>query len=407
MQAIIIPKLGLTMEEGTIVSWIVREGDQIEKGDILFEVETDKAINEVTSSVKGTLGKILCQEGQTVDVLSVVGYILEPGESPPEEWSTSEDKGDLMTEDIPSKDSAQAVLAGKKVQSDQINGESPHDDELTTNQFDRKLKAIISPRAKKLAVERGIPIESLTGTGPGGRITEDDVRDYSQPIGLLLPSRYQKVTAERLTESFSTIPHFYLRIEIDASNLVAWRAKSLPEIEQESGLRVTITDLLVLVLSKVLPRHPKMNATWTEEGIRLLPLIHIGIAMSIAEGLVVPVLKDTQNLRLDQITAARNDLVAKASSNKLSLEDLDGGTFTITNLGMYDIDDFDAIINPGQSAILAVGQIADRVVAYQNQPVIKPTMKISLACDHRVLDGAEAARFLKDLKKAIEQPDNF
>lgn len=427
MQEIIMPKLGLTMDEGTLVRWHKREGEALEKGEILFEVETDKAVNEVEASAPGILGKILIDEGETAAVLQVIAYLLEAGEAPPERWPTPEvaavERAKAETAGMPARQPQATPVAGRLARERGIDLSQIHgtgeggmitkEDVLRFEPTKEKAppsergEFIASPRAKRMAAEKGIALERIQGSGPGGRITEQDVLDYIERADLVTPSRIQQITAERLTNSFTTVPHFYLRVEVDASGLVAWREKLLPEIEASTGVRLTFTDLLILLVARTLAKHPRLNASWEDGLIRPAKEIHLGVATAVEEGLLVPVIKNADRKGLAEIAQERSRLAQKAQAGKLGVVDLEGGTFTLTNLGMFGVDDFDAIINPPQSAILAVGRIAERVVAEEGQMVVKPTLRFSLSIDHRVLDGALAARFLTDLKDLTEAPQEI
>ncbi|NIM93766.1 MAG: 2-oxo acid dehydrogenase subunit E2 [Anaerolineales bacterium] len=427
MHPVIMPKLGLTMDEGTIIRWMKKEGETVEKGEILFEVETDKAVNEVESSFTGTLGKILYEEGDTLDVLTVIGYILEPDEDAPDEWplpapptpavepvAALQAQGtSVRITPIASKLASEHGVDVTEIRGTGQQGTITKEDVLRYTEGQqispiRHQRGIVaSPRAKKLAREKGIALDGIRGSGQGGRITEQDVLSFIETQDLVSPSRFQQITAKRLTESFTTVPHFYLRVEVDASKLVDWRENLLASIEKATSARLTYTDMLILLVANILSRHPRVNASWVQGFIRLEKDINLGLAMAVEDGLVVPVIKNADQLTLDQIVVKRERLAADASAGKLGFSDLEGGTFTLTNLGMYGIDDFDAIINPPQSAVLAVGRIADRVIAENGTPVVKPTIRFSLSMDHRVLDGALAARFLDDLRQLIETPDEI
>lgn len=428
MQPVIMPKLGLTMEEGTIIRWLKNEGDPVERGEVLFEVETDKSVNEVDSLTTGTLGKRLYSDGDTVEVLTVIGYILEPGEVAPEPWPEPEILGrevaiktradkpvSVRATPIAKKIAAERGVNLADVQGTGERGTITKQDVLNLAESEFKpsetikKRTLASPRAKKLAREKGIPIDDVTGTGPGGRITEDDVHSFiqNQDENILQPTRIQQITAERMVKSFTSVPHFYLRVEVIAEKLVGWREKLIPVIEKEAGVQLTITDLLILFASRVLVHHPRANATWVDGSIHLKKEINLGLATSTEGGLVVPVIRNVDNLSLSEIALERKRLTEKAAQGKLGIADMEGSTFTLTNLGMFGIDDFDAIINPPESAVLAVGRIADRVVGINKMASVKPTLRLSLSVDHRVLDGALAARFLGELKEAIESPDDI
>jgi pyruvate dehydrogenase E2 component (dihydrolipoamide acetyltransferase) len=425
MRAIIMPKLSPTMEAGTIVRWLKREGDVVEAGEILFEVETDKAVNEVETSDSGTLGKILVDEGEATDVLQVIAYILEPGEDAPDEWPLQEPSlppaGSGSTT-VPSEPKATPVAKRIAIEhgidlghirGTGEGGQITKEDVLRLVQESQQPSAgprrprRTSPRAKRLAQEKGVSLDQIQGSGPGGRIMEQDVLDYVDSQNVALPSRLRKITAERMSQSFATAPHFYLKVEANASRLVEWRARLLPIIGRTSGVRLTFTDLFVFLVAQTLRNHPRVNASWDDGRIRTFGEINIGLALAVEGGLTVPVLKRADRKGIEEIAQEREALIEKAAIGALSLDDLESGTFTLTNLGMWDIDEFAAIINPPQSAILAVGRIAERAVAQDGQAVVKPTVHLVLSVDHRVLDGADGARFLGDLKRAIEDPDGI
>jgi len=261
-----------------------------------------------------------------------------------------------------------------------------------------------SPRARRLAQEQGVDLSQVQGSGPQGRITERDLLDFLDAQELLTP--VQRLTAQRMTESFTSTPHFYLTIEAKATKLVELRERLLPIVEEKAGVRLTFTDILIILVAKVLRDHPLANASWEKGRIRIWKEINIGLATAVEEGLIVPVIKKADEKGLAQVAIERKELADKAAQGKLSLEELEGGTFTLTNLGMFGVDEFGAIINPPQSTILAVGRIAERPVVEEGEVVARPTIRLTLSLDHRVLDGAEGARFLSDLKTLMEEPEN-
>jgi pyruvate dehydrogenase E2 component (dihydrolipoamide acetyltransferase) len=260
-----------------------------------------------------------------------------------------------------------------------------------------------SPKARRLAAEREIDITSISGSGPEDTVLVDDVlaieAKTSQVTELNLSTVWQ-LMAERVTQSWSNAPHFYLIREVNASRLVAWRTQA----NENSGARITYTDLLVRLVSAALTQHPQANAAWHDGNILLNDAINIGLAIAVDEGLIVPVIHQADQLSLNQIANRRNEMVELARNGKLRLEDLQGGTFTISNLGMYGVDIFNAILNPPQSAILAVGRIAERVVPVNGQPAVQPMMILSVSYDHRAIDGARGAQFLETLANLIEEP---
>jgi len=265
-----------------------------------------------------------------------------------------------------------------------------------------------SPKARILASKRGIDISLLKGSGPDGAVLAHDVpfevTAVSSAGSLETPSTVWRVMAERMTASWTTVPHFYLIREVDATHLIAWRASIVSKVEKQSGIKPTYTDLIVKLIGFTLRSHPRVNASWSDGQIQYNNEINIGIAVAIEDGLIVPVIRRADTSSISEIAAQRKDLVERAQSRKLRPADISDGTFTLTNLGMYNIDMFNAIINTPQAAILAVGRIADKVVAVNGQPVVRSMLTVSLSCDHRVVDGARGAQFLDALADLIEEP---
>lgn len=402
---VIMPQLGLTMTEGTVVKWLKQPGDNVKKGDAVFEVETDKVTQEVTSLDEGILGNVLVGEGTPVPVGTVIAYLAGPGEK-----LEPVGKAPAAPEPAPSptpngREAAPAPVAASTVAA-------PTD----------WVRA--SPAAKKLAAKLGVDIKNVKGSGPAGRVIEEDVRravvSAPQPAAAPSPAAVQsaapalgerielkgvrKVVAERMAASFSTVPHFYLTVEVDAEKLVAFRKQAGPSIQKRHGVELTVTDLLIKAASVALREHPEANASWEAGAIRMNPSVSIGVAAAVGEGLLVPVIQGADRLSLGGIAGRRKALVEKARAGSLALSDLEGGSFTITNLGMFGIDQFQAIVNPPQATILAVGRIKDRIVAVDGAPAVRPTMFVTLSSDHRVLDGAAAARFLARLVEMLEDP---
>lgn len=278
-----------------------------------------------------------------------------------------------------------------------------------------------SPKARRLAAEQGLDLAAITGSGPDGAVLAADVEAAKlrsieeakieeiptfQPstpaatLQTLTMSKLWRIAADRLTQSWTTVPHFYLVREVNTSQLIAWREKVLLRATE----KITYTDLLVKIVASALRRHPRLNAMWQEGNIVLNNEVNVGLAVAVDEGLVVPVIQQADQLGLVELAARRKDLVAKAQAGKLSLADISSGTFTISNLGMYGVDAFNAIVNPPQAAILAISRMADRVVPVNGQPAVQPMMTLSLSCDHRVVDGARGAQFLQTLAELIEEP---
>jgi len=392
---VIMPKLGLTMTEGTILNWLKREGDTVQEGEPLFEVATDKVSLEVEAPATGTVLSILVGEGIAVPLSTIIAYIGEPGEALPD-----------LEEHPVAAPAEEHVLHSETTRAAQSapSSEGP-------------IKA--SPIAKRMAKEHGIDLNTIQGTGPQGRIIEADVQKVidgglaglpsqdaaAVPSELYSLNTVKRLTARRMSESFQTAPHFYLNIELNVSKLYNMRANLLPFIEERIGIRITYTDLILRALALALPAHPLINATWVEGQIRAYKEVHLGVAMATDKGLVVGVIHRAESLSLEQTIQARAELGDKAKQDSLAPEDITGGTFTFTNLGMYGVDEFTPILNPPQSAILAAGAIIERPIGEDGQIVLRPTLRLTLAVDHRVADGVDGARFLQDLRKHLEQPE--
>ncbi|MCD6169696.1 MAG: 2-oxo acid dehydrogenase subunit E2 [Candidatus Latescibacteria bacterium] len=368
---IIMPKLGETMEEGQIGKWLKKEGERVEKGQPLFEVASDKANFEMESPATGFLRKILYEKGQTVPVTKTIGYIA-----------------DSMEEQLPEETAAVS--------------------ETVSSRPERKNRIKISPLARRLAEQRGIDISKINGTGPGGRITKEDVEKFqsvakteSREVPL---SAIRKIIAQRLSQSKRQAPHYYLQAEIDMSDTVRMREDLLTEEEKTSSVHLSYTDAIIRATALSLEQFPVLNSTYENGKLRSFKEVNIGVAVALQEGLVVPVIKDVANKTLWQIAEERTTLVTRAREGKLTQMDISNGTFTISNLGVFGIDLFTAIINPPQVAILAVGAIKKRPSILNDQVVVRQTMKVSLSLDHRVVDGAVGAQFLTRLRELLEKP---
>lgn len=359
--SVVMPALEIAQETGKLVAWRKREGESVVKGEILLEVETDKALMEIEAEGDGILAGVRVQEGAVVPVGRTIAWIVSPGETPPEE---------APPEETPVAEPAVRSMAPAPPALPDLK---------------------ISPKARRLARERGVDLSTLRGSGPAGEILVADVDAAAAPS-----STIGRLMAERMTQSWTSVPHFFVVREIDAGALLKEREKL--------GAGFTHTDVLVALVARVLVRHPRLNASWSEAGIRHHAAVNISIAIAVPEGVVAPVIGNANHLDLAQIAAQRRDLTERARAGRLRPADLADGTFTISNLGMYGVDAFSAIITPPQAAVLAVGSIADRVVAIQGMPAVRPMMTLTLSSDHRVVDGAKAAEFLRDLAEAIRQP---
>jgi pyruvate dehydrogenase E2 component (dihydrolipoamide acetyltransferase) len=399
-----MPALEMAQDNGKILRWLKPEGASVIKGEPIMEIETDKVTVEIEAPATGTLAHITAREGDVIPVGQTVALILAPGEDP-KVLSASPVARKIAQEH--GVDLARVKPGGGRIEkADVLEYIKATNGRPTTETTNARL-IVASPKARRLAQERGIEIATLRGTGPDGAIIAQDipvapfVTRHPPPATL---STVWRVMAERMTQSWTSVPHFYLAREVDARGLVEMRARIAPAIEKRTSIKPTYTDLLVKMIAMVLRDHPRLNASWIDDTIRLNDAINVGIATAIEEGLIVPVIHRADALSIGEIAARRKDLVERANAGKLKPGDISGGTFTLTNLGMYDIDAFNAIINAPQAAILAVGRIADRVVAVNGQPAVRAGMIVTLSCDHRVIDGARAAKFLDDLARLIEEP---
>jgi pyruvate dehydrogenase E2 component (dihydrolipoamide acetyltransferase) len=403
-----LPRLGQGMEAGTITKWLKSEGDQVEKGEPLFEIDTDKVTQEVESDFGGTLLKITLAEGEA-PVGQTIAWIGDEGEevqdSAPEDHGApqSAEKPAEAHERDPEREEgreAAAEAAGEPVSDTKVSD--------TSGSNGGRIKA--SPLARRIARERGIELSSLQGTGPDGRIVAEDVERGGQAAApAAAPSadvesvpltKIRKTIARRLTAAWEA-PVFQLTVSADmtrANDLVA-RAREL-----NPDVRVTVTDLLAKVCAQALMRHRDVNVQYTEDALLKFPAANVGIAVAAPQGLVVPVIRSVERLALAEIAAARGEIVGRARDNKLTTADLEDGTFTISNLGMFGIEQFVAVINPPQAAILAVGATVDTPVARDGQVVVRPMLTMTLTVDHRAVDGAAGADFLRTVKQFVEEP---
>ena len=386
-----LPRLGQGMESGTIVRWLKSEGEEVAKGEPLYELDTDKVTQEVEAEASGILLRIAIPEGE-VEVGRTIAFIGKEGEAVKEVDETGARPQTVAEEEQPA--------------------EHPGPGPSLSTPTNGRVKA--SPLARRLARERGIDLASVRGTGPDGRIVAEDVeRSEVAPTPKAAPvvapsadvtstplSNVRKTIARRLTQAW-TVPVFMLTVSADmtrANELVARRRELDPDI------RVTITDVLTKVCAQALMRHPAMNVQFTDDALLAFPSANVGIAVAAPQGLVVPVVLAAERLTLAQISQVRGDLVSRAREAKLRAEDIEGGTFTISNLGMFEVDQFVAILNPPQASILAVGATRDQVVPLDGELHVLPMMTMTLTCDHRAVDGATGAEFLKTVKASLEDP---
>jgi pyruvate dehydrogenase E2 component (dihydrolipoamide acetyltransferase) len=390
--SVVMPALEMAQETGKLLAWRKKEGDSVSKGEPLLEIETDKAVVEVEAPADGILAGIRAPEGAEIPVGQTIAWIVGPGEQPPNETG-------------PAAPAARATSQSKSEQAatlTQVVASSP------------AVSTKISPKAKRLAKELGVDIGSLRGSGPGGEILASDVQgagvipaDSTPNKSVEIPTTLGRIMAERTTQSWTTVPHFFLTRDVDATGLNQYRDKIIAQVESTNRVRVTHTDLLVGLVSRVLIKHPRMNANWSAEGIRLHGHVNMGVAIAVDDGVVAAVIHNAQAASLAEIATQRRDIAERARAGKLRPADIADATFTISNLGMYQVDRFCAIITPPQAAILAVGRIADRVVAVEGEPAVRPIISMTISCDHRVADGARAAMFLSDLAEALRKPSKL
>jgi len=386
--SVVMPALEMAQETGKLIAWRKKEGESVAKGETLLEIETDKAVMEIESPGDGVLAGVKVQEGAVVPVGQTIAWIVRPGENPPSEVASLTQSGRASTE--PRRPAVTAP------ESDQQSELGPR----------------ISPKARHLAREHGIEIGSLRGSGPDGAVLAEDiialVQSGDTPVAKVETlGSVGRLMAERTTQSWTTVPHFFVTREVDASSLVQAREKLLADIEQSHGVRVTHSDLLVALVARALVKHPRINASWAGSGVRLNSEVNVSIAMAVDDGVVGAVIHHADRTSVGEIAKQRRELTERARVGRLRPADINGGTFTISNLGMYNVDAFSAIITPPQAAILAVGRIADRVVAMDGKPAVRPVVTMILSCDHRVADGARAAEFLNDLSQLIQNPQEY
>ncbi len=386
---VVMPMLGWTMKEGTIVTWLKKEGEGVEKGEPLLEVETGKVLKDIESPGTGILRIILIPEESTVPVTEILAIIAEPQEDIPDLQNMIE-KAKVLLE------SPEATSIEKS--EDRIIKKHP-------------VKRKISPVAKKIAEKNNIDFNRITGTGPNGRIVRKDVFEFIEMTKymprvkeVIKLTGIRKITADRLSFSYRTAVHVTITMAMNMLEMVKLRHKLLPEIEKKVQSRVTYTDMLVKVLAQTLEEYPILNSTLEDEEIKILENINIGIAVDTGIGLVVPVVREANKKSLTEIALLTKKLIEKARSGNLALNEATGGSFTITNLGMFGIDQGTPIINPPEIAILGMGRIAEKPVVIDGRIEIRPMMNITLSFDHRVIDGALAARFLQNMKQKIEKP---
>ncbi|HSG12618.1 MAG TPA: dihydrolipoamide acetyltransferase family protein [Gaiellaceae bacterium] len=401
-----LPRLGQGMESGTIVRWLKGEGDAVEKGEPLYELDTDKVTQEVEADASGTLLAIVVADGE-VDVGTTVAVIGSPDEDVSGLLATLSDGRRAAAASEP-----EAPVAGAP------SGDGPEPEPASATAAPaaagagERVKA--SPLARRMARERGLDLSSVAGTGPEGRVIAVDVESAAEPavgarpeavageVEVVELTSTRRTIARRLTEAWQA-PVFQLVVTADATGLVATRERMV-ELVRDGDVKPTVSDLLTRIVASALVRHRAVNAHFVDGRILRFPQANVGLAVAAPSGLVVPVVRAANQLSVQEIAAVRADIVTRAREGRLQLSDLEGGTFTISNLGMYGIEQFVAVLNPPQVAILAVGSIEDRPRARDGGLVVAPTMTMTLTCDHRAIDGSEGAEFLETVKNLVETP---
>jgi len=443
-----MPKLGQTMEEGTVETWLKKEGEYVTRGEPLFEVTTDKATLEVEAFVEGTLLKIFVPEGETVPVNSVIAYVGEEGEEVPEspppppkpaeaEEGPAAGKGKepaapareerkpagkpapaaaaaaprpapAKPEEVRASPRAKRLAKAEKVPVAVLKGSGP-EGRIVEADVQKYLDEIsgkkVTPTARELAFQNNVDLRTLEGSGANGKITKEDVEAASAgparpavKAGRVELTAMRRIVADRMTYSKTTAPHFYLTIEVDMTNAIAFRKK----INAENNSKVAYNDIIIKACADAYADVPRMNAAWADDHVEVFEQADIALAVAIEDGLMVPVVRDAGSKNHLQISAESQDLIRRARSKKLGPDDYEGGSLTVSNLGMYGIDSFVPIINPGQAAILGIGRIQEKAVVIDGGIHVRPMMTMTLSADHRIVNGAEAAEWLASVKRRLE-----
>ncbi len=395
--SVVMPALEMAQENGKVLAWRKKDGESVSKGEPLLEIETDKAVVEIEAPGDGILTGITAEVGAVIPVGETIAWLVAPGEKPPAKAATA----------APGARATSAATAAAAAPAQPKQTSSP------------AAGGQISPKARRLAKELGVDIGQIRGSGPDGTITSEDVQAAADAKGAATPaasaaaagpateplSQLARLMAERTTQSWTSVPHFFLVQSVDAGALMDTQKK----LSQGSapGTAPTITDVLIGLIARVLEKHPRMNSSWAGDGIRRNADINISVAMAVKDGVVSAVIPKTNKEPIAALSVLRRELTERARAGRLRPADISGGTFTLSNLGMYKVNAFTAIITPPQSAILAVGAIADAVVPVDGKPGIRPMMTMTLSSDHRVVDGARAAEFLGELVSAIREPEEW
>lgn len=437
MPDVIMPKMGDAMETGVVSSWLKHEGDHVEVGDTLAEIDTDKATVELEAEDAGTLHRLIVGEGDEVPVGGSIAVILAEGEEPPSDGGAQAEASDTAGDEAEPQDQASedtdAANGGPSVEPEQ---EAPATSD-TERSTDGRVRA--SPITRRLAREHGIDLSEIDGSGPAGRVVERDVRAVleggrapaeeeasehaeeapagedvePEPSGRPAPtgeaevvslSRGQRVVADRLQQSWQQSPHHYATVEVDADELLTLR-RTLNEALVDEGGKLSINDFVLKACALALRRYPKLNSWWTDEGVQRNPRVDLAMAVAQEDGLITPVIRDAANRTLSALSAEAKELADRARQNRLRPDEYQGGTFTVSNMGMYEVESFTAIVNPPQVSIMAVSSVIRRPgFDDQDNIVAQNVLKLTIGSDHRVVNGAENARYLAEVKRLLEHP---
>ena len=417
-----MPRLSDTMEEGTVATWFKKVGDKVQEGDILAEIETDKATMEFESFYEGTLLYIGIKENETAKVDVPLAIIGDEGEDIESILSDSiSDNKPEEKKSVESPNSSQAPADNQKAEIAEQKAESKvvkeKDESSRSSEIIKSQRIFISPLAKKLANDKNIDISAIQGTGENGRIIKSDIENYKETVAQpqvqptiasldnqdyseINHSQMRKVIAKRLSESKFSAPHYYLNVELDMSETIVFRKQcnAIPDT------KISFNDIIIKACAVALRNNPSVNSQWFDDRIRYNNFVNIGVAVGVEDGLIVPVLKNADKMSVAEISKSVKEMAALARDKKLTPEMMQGSTFTISNLGMFGIESFTSIINSPNSVILSVGAIIEKPVVKDGEVVVGNTMKLTLACDHRVVDGLTGAKFLQALKPLIENP---
>jgi len=415
-EVINMPRLSDTMEEGTLAKWFKKVGDTVKEGEILAEIETDKATMEFESFHDGILLHIGIDEGSTAPVDSIIAIIGSKGE----DISSLLKNADIKVKEEPKPEVKEEPKPEVKEEpkpevKEELKPEVKEEPKPVSNNNKPSDRILISPLAKSLAKEKGIDISSVKGTGDNGRIIKRDIdsfkpsnySQFSQPSPQLTESSYEtqnstmrKAIAKRLADSKFSAPHYYLNIELEMDNMISFRKQFI----QTQNIKISFNDIIAKAVSLSLAKHPKVNSRWYDDKIIFNEHVHLGVAVAVDDGLIVPIVKFANSKDLPQINSEIKDFAERAKNKKLTPAEIEGSTFTISNLGMFGIESFTSIINQPNSAILSIGAIVQKPIIKNNEVVVGNTMKLTLACDHRTVDGATGSLFLKTLKEYVENP---